>query len=240
MKKITATIILALLLLGGTQARAQRCTRLSFAPGRTSTVINGKVGASKHAYYCLHVRDGQRMAAHLTSPDRRARLYIGPDEYDSDFLAGADGVTDWEGELQDNSGAGNFTIVVEGPRAGAAFTLEVSVPPPARSSGATRAPAAPCGDFSGVYDTHYGPLRLTRTGEQVRGVYGIEQMGDSSVVGTVRGNVLTGSWREPQGSGKFRFVLDPDGRSFTGSFSPDGDPNAAGEWGGHCAEGGNK
>ena len=239
MKKIAATIFLALLLLGAAQARAQ-CTRIRFAPGRTGTVINGRVGPNKYAHYCLHAREGQRMSVHLTSPDKRVTFSIAPDGYDADFLEGADGVTDWEGELGSASGAGDFIFAVGGSRAGSTFTLEVNIPPAARSGNTHRTPAAPCGDFSGVYSTHYGPLRLTRTGDQVRGVYGIEQMGDSSIVGTVRGNVLTGRWKEPQGGGKFRFVLDPDGRSFTGSFSPDGDPSATGEWGGHCDGDGNE
>jgi len=70
-------------------------------------------------------------------------------------------------------------------------------------------------------------------GDQVRGVYSSAAGKDSTVTGTVRGNVLTGRWREPSGKGTFTFTLDPDGRSFTGSFSADGS-NEDGEWGGHC------
>jgi len=125
MKKIIAAFFLALL-VGASGAWAQ-CARIRFARGRTTAVINGKVDAKKHACYDLHARDGQRMTVHLTSPGKRARFYISPNEYDADTLEGADGVTDWEGELSSASGAGNFTIVVEGPRAGATFTLEVTI-----------------------------------------------------------------------------------------------------------------
>jgi hypothetical protein len=148
-------------------------------------------------------------------------------------------VSNWEGELGSASGAGDFLIVVETPRAGVTFTLEVTIPPAGRTGSLSpRAAVAPCGDFSGVYQTHYGPLRLERTGDQVRGSYRSEDGRDSAVAGTVRGNVLTGRWTEPGSKGRLRFTLDPDGRSFTGSFAYDGDPNDAGEWGGHCGEGG--
>jgi len=100
-----------------------------------------------------------------------------------------------------------------------------------------RADVEPCGDLSGIYLTHYGPLRLTRTGDQVRGIYTSDRKQDSTVDGTVRGNVLSGRWTEPGRKGTFRFTLDPDGRSFTGKFFFDGDPNEAGEWGGHCGDG---
>ena len=36
-------------------------------------------------------------------------------------------MTDWEGELVSNSGAGNFDISLKGPRPGATFTIEVTI-----------------------------------------------------------------------------------------------------------------
>jgi len=126
MKKFAYAFFLALLLVAASAARAQ-CSRIRFARGRTSAVVNGKVGAQKLAHYCLHAREGQRMTARLTSADRRARFYIAPDGYDADFLEGADGVTHWEGELGSASGSGDFIIAVETSRAGATFTLEVTI-----------------------------------------------------------------------------------------------------------------
>ena len=121
------------------------------------------------------------------------------------------------------------------------FTLVVTI---ASAAGARSAPPraqrAPCGNFSGVYDTHYGLLRFTRTGDQVRGSYTTGEGIKGTVSGTVRGNVLAGRWTEPSSKGRFRFMLDPDGRSFTGSFSLDADPNEASEWGGTCVEGGRR
>lgn len=124
MKRVIAALLV--LVVGASGAWAQ-CSRLRFARGRTTAVINGRVGAKKQACYNLHAREGQRMTVHLTSPDRRARFSIGPDEYDADFLEGAHDVTDWEGELSSNSGSGSFIIFVDAPRAGAAFTLEVTI-----------------------------------------------------------------------------------------------------------------
>ena len=126
MKKITAVFFLALLLTAASGVRAQ-CSRIRFARGRTTAVINGKVGRNKHACYDFRAREGQQMTVHLTSPDKRARFYIAPNDYDADFLDGANGVTDWEGELGSASGSGNFRIVVDGQRAGATFTLEVTI-----------------------------------------------------------------------------------------------------------------
>jgi len=125
-KKITTVFLLLMMLTAAAGVRVQ-CSRLKFAMVRTTAVINGWVDKSKHACYDLHARDGQRMTVHLTSPGKRARFYIAPNDYDADFLDGANGVTDWEGELGSASGSGNFRIVVDGQRAGATFTLEVTI-----------------------------------------------------------------------------------------------------------------
>ena len=229
MKKITFAFVLVLL-AAAPDALAQ-CTRIKFQPGRTDAVIGGKAGANKQACYKLHAREGQRMVAHLTSPGGRARFSILPDMYDGDFLEGAQSVSNWEGVLDSASGAGDFLIVVEAPRAGVTFTLEVAIPPTGRaSSSSSRAAVAPCGDFSGVYQTDYGPLRLTRTGDQVRGSYSDDGK-EGTVTGTVRGNVLSGRWSDPGRKGSFKFRLDPDGHSFTGSFTNDGSSERS-DWNG--------
>ena len=93
----------------------------------------------------------------------------------------------------------------------------------------------PCGPFSGLYRTTYGMLRLTRTGNRVRGVYTTRSRNDSSLSGTVRGNVLTGTWVEPDSRGRFRFTLGRDGRSFTGSFtSGEESGGQSSAWNGTC------
>ena len=231
MKTLAGTFFLALL-LGATDARAQ-CEgpkRVTFQRGTTTSVIKGAVGASKAVCYQLRVRSGQRMIVHLSSPARSARFSVIPEGYDVEPITGAEDVESWEGVLDDT---GDYTISVHAPRVGQTYTLEVTIPPAARASSSRRVPVAPCGDFSGVYLTEYGPLRLTRTGDQVRGSYSSAGGQGSTVAGTVRGNILTGRWREPSSKGTFTFTLDPDGRSFTGFFSTDG-TNDEGEWGGHC------
>jgi hypothetical protein len=116
-----------LVLVVGASGVWAQCSRIRFARGRTTAVLSSKVGPDKRACYKLHAREGQHLSAHLTSPDRRARFFVGPDEEDADFLEGAEDVTDWEGELSSNSGSGDFLIMVTAPRAGATFTLEVTI-----------------------------------------------------------------------------------------------------------------
>ena len=235
MKKITLTLFL--LLVAAVPDALAQCARIKFAPGRTATVISGKAGAKKQACYTLHAREGQRMTVHLTSPGGRSRFSILPDGYDGDFLEGAESVTNWEGELGSASGAGDFLIVVESPRAGETFTLEVTIPSASRASennAPKRSDATRCGDFSGVYDTHYGLLRFIRTGDEVRGSYTTQEQVKGTITGTVHGKVLIGLWKEPGSKGTLRFTLDPDGRSFTGTFTVGNDQNQASEWGGHC------
>ena len=160
MKKIVATLFLALM-LGATDARAQ-CAgpkRVAFQRGTTTAVLKGAVGASKAVCYQLRVRAGQRMIVHLTSPARSARFTVIPERYDVEPIAGAEDVDSWEGVLD---ATGDYTISVHAPRVGQTYTLEVTIPPAGRAGSSSRAPAAPCGDFSGVYLTHYRPRQLTR------------------------------------------------------------------------------
>src|SRR5690349_13679246 len=124
MRRVLAAFLV--LVVAASAAWAQ-CSRIRFARGRTTAVINGKVGPKKSVCYKLHAREGQHMTAHLTSPDKRARFSVGPDEYDAEMIQGAEDVTDWEGDLSSNSGAGDFLIFVAAPRAGATFTLEVTI-----------------------------------------------------------------------------------------------------------------
>ena len=232
MKKIVATFFLALL-LGATDARAQ-CAgpkRVAFQHGTTTAVIKGAVGASKAVCYQLRVRAGQRMIVHLSSPSRGARFTVIPEGYDVEPVAGAEDVESWEGVLD---ATGDYTISVHAPRAGQTYTLEVAIPAAGHAGASTRTAAAQCGDFSGVYLTDYGPLRLTRTGNQVRGFYTTHAGNDSTVSGTVRGNVLSGRFTEPGGGkGSLTFTLDPDGRSFTGSWVNDGSSERS-NWNGQC------
>jgi hypothetical protein len=124
MKREIAALLV--LVVGASGAWAQ-CSRIKFARGRTTAIINGRAGAKKSACYKLHAREGQHMIVHLTSPDKKATFSIGPDEYDADFLSGASDVKDWEGDLSSASGNGDFLIFVGASKTGATFTLEVTI-----------------------------------------------------------------------------------------------------------------
>jgi hypothetical protein len=235
--KTIAGVFFLTLLLGAPEARAQ-CNgtrRVSFERGLTTAVIKGAIPASKAICYELRARAGQKMIVRLSAPARGVLLTVFPEGYDVEPIA--QDVADWEGVLEET---GDYTISVHAPRAGPAFTFEVSINSTTRANSSSRATVPPCGGFSGVYQTDYGPLRLTRTGDQVRGTYTRGSEKDSTVTGTVRGNVLTGRWTEPSGKGTFRFTLAPDGRSFKGRFGLGGDSKDAGEWDGHCGDDGHR
>jgi hypothetical protein len=225
----------ALLLLSVTEARAQ-CDgpkRVAFQRGLTTTVINASIPASKAICYQLRARAGQKMIVHLAAPTRGVLFAVIPDGYDVEPLA--QDVASWESVLD---ATGDYTISVYAPHVGQTFALEISIPSTTGAKSSSQSTVAPCGDFSGVYLTEYGPLRLTRTGNQVRGSYTRGRPNDSTVNGTVRGNVLTGTWREPDSKGPFTFTLDSGGRSFKGSFGVDG--GDGGDWNGHCKEDGHR
>ena len=129
---IAVTIFLALFLLGATQARAQECSRISFARGRTTAVINGKVDAKKSPCYNLRARKGQHMIVHLTvhgsSPKHNVYFQISPEpasaEESTDLLPGANSVVDWEGTIPYTN---DYGIVVLADKGSFSFTLEVTI-----------------------------------------------------------------------------------------------------------------
>ncbi|MDX6385334.1 MAG: hypothetical protein QOK48_2907 [Blastocatellia bacterium] len=234
--KTIAGLFFLTLLLGAHEARAQcdGTRQLRFAPGLNMAQVRGAIPPNKAICYQLRARAGQRMIVSLTQRARSVLFTVIPEGYDVEPIA--QNVASWDGVLD---ATGDYTISVHAPRAGQTFMLEVEVTSIMRANSSSRATVAPCGDFSGLYQTDYGPLRLTRTGDQVRGTYTTDSDKDSSISGTVRGNVLSGRWKEPSGKGTLRFTLASNGRSFKGSFAPDGE-SASGEWDGHCGDDGHK
>jgi len=72
-------------------------------------------------------------------------------------------------------------------------------------------------DFSGQWQTNYGPMRLRQNGYQVEGEYYPAYNG--SLKGSVNGNVLDFKWKEGvfmKGSGRFTIALDR--KSFSGGW----------------------
>ncbi len=58
-------------------------------------------------------------------------------------------------------------------------------------------------DFTGVWKTSYGEMRLTQTGQRITGCYGPSgsKAGNNTVDGTLEGTVFFGLWREVQDGG---------------------------------------
>ena len=86
--------------------------------------------------------------------------------------------------------------------------------------GAADAPAQ--GKFAGKWNTSYGPLTMTQDGNKVRGVY---YDGTASLEGTVEKGCLTFTFVETMGKGDGEFALSADGKSFTGKWRWEKDPN---------------
>ena len=90
---------------------------------------------------------------------------------------------------------------------------------------ASTVPASSCGTatsatptFTGTWNTNFGPMTLTQTGNQVTGTYADCPNNGATISGVVAGSVLDGTWTEPchNSHGLIHFVLSADGSSFTG------------------------
>jgi hypothetical protein len=90
---------------------------------------------------------------------------------------------------------------------------------------ASTVPASSCGTpasatptFTGTWNTTFGSMTLTQTGNQVTGTYVDCSNPAATISGTVAGSVLDGTWTEPchNAQGLIHFVLSADGSSFTG------------------------
>lgn len=83
--------------------------------------------------------------------------------------------------------------------------------------------------FQGSWKTNYGPMTIRVVRGSVTGQYDYQgTIGD--LRGIVDGHILQGRWSDNKsGKGSFQFVLSPDGRSFRGSWTQDGQ-NRSGEW----------
>jgi hypothetical protein len=79
----------------------------------------------------------------------------------------------------------------------------------------------PTGIWAGTWATTYGTMSLTQIGNQVTGTY---EHDNGMLVGTVSGNVLTGTWSEapsyspPDHAGDVQLTISPGGNSFNGGW----------------------
>lgn len=87
---------------------------------------------------------------------------------------------------------------------------------------------SPAPSFDGVWNTSYGPLRLSRRGNDLRGFYRLADGRFADLSGTADGPTLAFSYDEGDAKGTGRFSLDPAGDSFSGSWQSSG--GDVGEW----------
>lgn len=76
-------------------------------------------------------------------------------------------------------------------------------------------------DFSGSWNTDFGPLHLVQEGNRLRGSYVMEER-LSSVEGTVKDREAIFRYQERSAHGEGRFQLSTDGASFTGTWRQEG------------------
>lgn len=75
--------------------------------------------------------------------------------------------------------------------------------------------------WSGSWDSNWGTMQFTQSGDQVTATY---THNDGRITGTVSGNTLTGTWSEspsyqpPDDAGDVVLTLSADGKSFTGNW----------------------
>jgi len=78
------------------------------------------------------------------------------------------------------------------------------------------ADCAASADFSGEWDSNWGPLWLEQSGSRVTGQYYADRRG--RLEGAVCGSDLTFNWKEGGLSGRGRFSMAPGGAAYSGSF----------------------
>jgi hypothetical protein len=89
-----------------------------------------------------------------------------------------------------------------------------------------KSPAA--AGWAGTWSTDFNRLVLTQIGNRVKGTYDFKE---GRLEGVVEGELLEGTWTQSNGSGRFEFRLNPDGRSFKGRWGY-GKSVAQGAWNG--------
>ncbi len=83
-------------------------------------------------------------------------------------------------------------------------------------------------DFNGIWETPYGPMRLTQTGSLITGCYGD---GSNLVEGTVDGPIFFGTYVESESTGALAFALTSEGE-LAGVYGNDLNANRSTRWDG--------
>jgi len=95
--------------------------------------------------------------------------------------------------------------------------------------------SSPTGGWTGTWDTNWGTMVLTQTGDSVSGTYTWD---NGHIQGTVTGDTLSGIWSEepsyttPYDAGTFVFILSPDANIITGNWRYGFDGEWEGSWSG--------
>src|SRR5262249_11176100 len=75
------------------------------------------------------------------------------------------------------------------------------------------------GNWAGSWMHNFGTMNLNQSGDNISGVYHNAFINaDGTVQGTVSGNAFNGTWSIGGGSGSIHWVLNPDGKTFAGTF----------------------
>jgi hypothetical protein len=101
------------------------------------------------------------------------------------------------------------------------FTAGCTTPAiPGSSTGAPATTAAPT-PWTGSWDSDWGIMEFTQTGDKVTGTYTHD---NGKIEGTVSGNTLTATWSEsptykpPKDAGDVVITIADDGKSFAGNW----------------------
>ena len=87
-------------------------------------------------------------------------------------------------------------------------------------------PVVSSGDWAGVWYTDFGRMDLVQNGSNITGQY--EDAGYKyTIKGTINGDVFTGTYSEDGNISDFKFILNDEGNSFSGTYDVD-----TGNWGG--------
>lgn len=115
------------------------------------------------------------------------------------------------------SGSGEFELAADGQSFAGTWKQDDG-----RQSGRWTGTRPKAKDFTGLWQSASGPIRLTQTGNEVRGHYLWGGQG-GTVTGTVKGKVLTFKYTEASGvKGGGTFTLSDDADTFTGTWKEDG------------------
>ena len=91
-------------------------------------------------------------------------------------------------------------------------------------------------NFTGDWETAWGPVSLVQKGNEVLGTYAGDLF-PGKLSGVVKGNVLSFTWTGDNNEvGKGVFILSADGQSFKGTWGGGGSETDGGQWNGTRVE----